>query len=199
MKTSLAKIGPSLLIVAQTIIAYLIIIIPAEYLLTEKYFVIPTIDPIAKTYLFLILFLIFFLVNFFLPKFKKISIKYWPIFLAALVISLIVSQAYAAFYNRLQENPKIFSLSSDWSIVGMEIEINGKNFGPAWQAGQVSVGDFIFRVEDWSENKIIVAQPNTTNYFTDQICVTKYNGKVSNCLPFKIRDPGELQQNSPSQ
>jgi len=80
----------------------------------------------------------------------------------------------------------------------MKIEIDGKNFGPAWKKGRVFVDDFEFRVEaeDWSDEKIIAEQPvpPRSHYFKGKMYVIKENGEKSNELPFNIRDPKELHQ-----
>ncbi|KUK82754.1 MAG: hypothetical protein XD98_0512 [Microgenomates bacterium 39_6] len=184
----------SFIIISQTIIAYFLIIIPAEYLLTEKYLILKYLYPHQKTLIFLIVFLAVFSINYFLPKVRKAGERFWPILLAALVVSLFVNQAYVGYYNRLQESPKIYSLSNDWSIVGMEIEIDGKNFGPVWQMGKVKVDDFELQIKDWTEEKIIVIQPHPPQFFTGELYVEKYNGRISNRLPFTIKSPGELHQ-----
>jgi len=183
-----------LVVIAQTIIFYLLVIIPAEYLLTEKYSLLKFIYPQQKTTIFLIIFISIFLANYFQPKFKKIGQRLSLVLVIVLVIVLFVNRAYTGFYHRLQENPKVYSLSSDWSIVGMKIEIEGKNFGPAWRKGRVAVGDFPMQTKAWTEEKIVVIQPHPPQFFTGELCVEKGNGRVSNCLPFTIKSPGELHQ-----
>ncbi len=184
----------SFIVIAQTIIFYLLIIIPTEYFLTEKHLLLKYIHPHQKTLIFLVLFLILFLLNYLSSKTKRIGEKLWPVLAVALIMALFVNRAYTGFYNRRQENPKIYSLSSDWSIVGMEIEIEGKNFGPVWQMGKVVVDDFPMQVKDWTEEKIVVIQPHPPRFFTGELCVEKGNGRISNCLPFTIKNPGELHQ-----
>jgi len=196
MKPVFKKLILPITISAQTIVLYLLIIIPADYLLTEKYLVFKYIKPQTKTYIFLSVFLIVFFLNFLLKKVAKISKKCWPVLLTALIALLFANKAYTSFYNELQKQPKIYSLSSDWSIVGMKVEIDGKNFGPAWKKGKVMVDDFEFRVspEKWSEEKIIAEQLIPPKYFQGEIYVENHFGNESNKLPFKIRDPGELHQ-----
>jgi len=191
MKKYLAFFLP---VICQTVVFYLFIIIPLEYFLTEKYSFLKFIHPQQKTTLFLIIFTIVFLANYCQPQIRKIGQRLGLVLMVFLIIALLADQAYTEFYQRLQENPKIYSLSSDWSIVGMEIEIDGKNFGPAWQAGKVTVDDFQMQVKDWAEEKIIILQPHLPRFFTGELCVEKYNGRVSNCFPFTIRNPGELHQ-----
>ncbi|MBP8591209.1 hypothetical protein KBI33_01920 [Candidatus Shapirobacteria bacterium] len=196
---------PALLIASQTIILYLLLVIPAEYLLTEKFLILKYISSLQKTFLFLAVFLIFFLVNYFSRRAQKAGAKFWPVFLAALFVVLLVNRAYTDFYQRLQEEPKIYRVFSswattgepkeiDWSIVGMEIIIDGKNFGSAWQPGKVLVDDFEFQIKEWGEEKIIAVQPHPSRFFSGSLYVQKDNGRESNRLPFTIRDPGELEQ-----
>jgi len=194
MRSVLKKLVLPIIVSAQTIILYLLIIIPAEYLLTEKYLIFKHIKPHTKTYILLSIFLLVFLLNFLFKKLAKISKKYWPVLLAALVALLFTNRAYTSFYNDLQKQPKIYSLSSDWSIVAMRIEIDGKNFGPAWQKGQVFVDDFKLRTEteNWSEERIIAVQPVPNKYFQGEIYVENHFENTSNKLSFRVRDPGEL-------
>ena len=194
----------ALLVIAQTIIFYFLLIIPAEYLLTEKFLVLKHISSSQKTFLLLAVFLIVFLANYFSSKIQKIGAKFWPVFLVALIVCLFVNRAYTGFYQRLQEEPKIYRILSswatvgqpkeiNWSMVGMEIIIDGKNFGPVWQPGEVFVDDFEFQVKEWGEEKIIVIQPHPPRFFNGSLYVQKYDGRESNRLPFTIRNPGELQ------
>lgn len=190
-----SRIFPLPLIISlETIIFYLVTIIPIEYLLTEKYFVLKFIYPRQKTTIFLIIFAVVFLANYFRPKFKMMGQRRSLFLVITLFIVLFTNQTYANFYNRLQETPKIYSLSSDWSIVGMEIEVDGKNFGSAWQMGKVRVDDFEFQIKDWTEENIVVIQPHPPQFFTGEFYVEKYDGKISNRLPFTVRSPGELHQ-----
>jgi hypothetical protein len=194
----------ALLVIAQTIIFYLLLIIPAEYLLTEKFLVLKHISSSQKTFLLLAVFLAVFLVNYFSRRVKKIGAKFWPVFFAALIVGLFVNRAYTDFYQRLQEEPKIYRILSswavvgepkeiNWSMVGMEIIIDGKNFGPAWQSGKVFVDGLEFQIKEWGEEKIIAIQPHPPRFFSGSLYVQKYDGRESNRLPFTIRDPGELQ------
>ena len=194
----------ALLVIAQTIIFYLLLIIPAEYLLTEKFLVLKHISSSQKTFLLLAVFLAVFLVNYFSRRVKKIGAKFWPVFFAALIVGLFVNRAYTDFYQRLQEEPKIYRILSswavvgepkeiNWSMVGMEIIIDGKNFGPAWQPGKVFVDGLEFQIKEWGEEKIIAIQPHTPRFLKGGLYVQKYEGRKSNRLPFTIRDPGELQ------
>jgi hypothetical protein len=184
----------SFIIIAQTTVLYLLIIIPTEYFLTEKHLLLKYIHPHQKTLIFLVLFLILFLLNYLSSKTKRIGEKFWPVLAITLITALFVNRAYTGFYQHQQEFPKIYSLSSDWSIVGMEIEIEGKNFGPAWRMGKIKVDDFEMQVKDWTEEKIVVIQPHPPRFFSGELCVEKDNGRKSNCLPFTIKNPGELPQ-----
>ncbi|MDD3679352.1 MAG: hypothetical protein PHX72_00625 [Candidatus Shapirobacteria bacterium] len=184
----------SIVALSETFLIYLLVITPTEYLLTEKNLILKFIDPRQKTQIFLLIFVIVFLINYFWSKLRKAGEKFWPILAGGLLIALLANQVYVNFYNKLQENPKIYSLSSDWSIVGMEIEIDGKNFGPAWQGGQVLVNSFPLQIKDWAEEKITIIQPHPPEYFQGEIYIRKENQKESNRLPFTIRNPGELHQ-----
>lgn len=184
----------SLFIALEAIFFYLLLIIPGEYFLTEKFLVFKYIKPAVKTYILLGVFLLTFIVH---QKWKKMfswERRFWPAIVILFVAALFANRAYSSFYQNLQRYPKIYSLSSDWSIVGMEIVIDGKNFGPTWKKGEVRVDDFPFLIKEWSEEKIVAVQPVPKKYFLGKIYVRKADGLESNRLPFKVRDPGELHQ-----
>jgi len=186
----------SLFIALEAIFFYLLLIIPGEYLLTEKFLVFKYIRPATKTYILLGVFLLTFVIH---QKWKKAfswERRFWPAIAVLFVAALFANRAYSSFYQGLQRYPKIYSLSSDWSIVGMEIVIDGKNFGPAWKKGEVLVDDFPFLVKEWSEEKIVAVQPvpPMSHYFKGKMYVIKENGEKSNKVPFNVRDPGELHR-----
>ncbi len=177
------------LIALESLIIYLLIIIPTEYLLTEHWLIWKRVSQAQKTGLFLAVFLIVFLFNQPGKSFRFFGKKHWPIIFLFLIGLLWGNGVYRGYYNRRQEIPRIYSLSSDWSIVGKQITIDGKNFGPVWRAGKVAVDDLEFMVVDWSEEKIIIAQPHPDRFFSGTIMVKNWRGNTSNSVDFEIRDP----------
>ncbi|MGI6278814.1 MAG: hypothetical protein ACOYJ8_03355 [Patescibacteria group bacterium] len=181
-----------ILVALETIIIYLITIIPAEYLLSEKWLVIRRITDNQKTYYFLAIFLIIFLLNHFFKKAARAGERGWQIIILAFIAALWGNQQYQDYYGQIQNQPRIYSVSDNWTIVAKPITIEGKNFCPAWQAGEVKVNDFSFNVLEWSEEKIVAEQPVSPDYFTGQLYVENCHGKKSNSIVFEILDPGEL-------
>ena len=181
------------LVVLETLIVYLLIIIPTEYLLTEKWLILTRITADQKTYLLLAVFLLTFLANYFFQRVARLSRRGWQVIVLVLIFLFWGNKNYTKYYNRLQEFPRIYSLSSDWSIVGKQIIIEGKNFGPIWRQGKVTVDDFEMLILDWSEEAIVAEQPHTPEYFLGQMTVKNWRGNKSNGVAFKVRDPGKLE------
>jgi len=184
-----------LLITLKTFVIYITIIIPTEYLLTEKYLILKYIRGDQKTYIFLIIFLLTFLTDYFSQKVNRVGQRYWQMILALFIALLGVNRTYTGYYNELQKQPRIYSINSNWSIIGMPITIEGKNFGPIWQRGTVKVNDFEFIIKEWDEEKIIAVQPAPKKYFLGELFVSNHFGNESNKMRFKIRDPNELRNN----
>jgi hypothetical protein len=150
------------------------------------------IDGRTKSYLFLFIFTIFMLINHFLAKSFTNNRKFFLAIFILFVLSVVLNKKYSVFYSHLQQYPRIYSISSNWSIQGMPITIEGKNFGPVHEKGQVVVGDLSFEIESWSERKIVAIQPVPSSFFVDKLQVIAFNGKKSNEIDFKIRDPKEI-------
>jgi len=179
----------------ETFIIYIIIIISAEYLLTEKYLILKYIHGNQKTYIFLAIFLLTFLANYFFQKVNRAGKKYWQPILALFIALLCANHIYIGYYNNLQKQPRIYSVSPTWSIIGTPITIDGKNFGPIWKKGTVKVNSFEFAIKEWDEEKIIAIQPAPKKYFIGEMVVSNHFGNQSNKVEFKIRDPNELRNN----
>ena len=184
-----------LLVALKTFVIYITIIIPTEYLLTEKYLILKYIRGDQKTYIFLTIFLLAFLADYFSQKANRVGQRYWQVILALFIALLCVNRAYTGYYNELQKQPRIYSVNSNWSIIGMPIAIDGKNFGPIWQRGAVKVNDFEFIIKEWDKEKIIAVQPAPKKYFTGELVVSNHFGNESNKVGFKIRNPNELTNN----
>lgn len=180
------------LVALESLIVYLLIIIPAEYLLTEKWLILTRITTDQKTYLLLAVFLLVFLANYFFQKVGRLGRRGWQVIVLIFILLLWGNKNYLKYYNRLQEFPKIYNISSDWSIVGKQITITGKNFGPVWQKGKVTVDDFEMLILDWSEEEIVAEQPHPPEYFSGQMTVKNWRGNTSNGVAFEVRNPGEL-------
>ncbi len=182
-----------LVIFLETLIIYLLVIIPTEYLLTEKFLFIPHITTSLKTALFVVVFLLVFLANRSLSGFWQKSQKLLPLLLILFAASLFLNRTYANFYNSLQNKPKIFATSSSWGIQAMPVVITGKNFGPVWRSGQVYVDQVSMLVKDWSEEKIVITLPVPPKHFKGQLFVVSAEGEKSNAVAFEIRNPDFLK------
>jgi hypothetical protein len=192
IKELITKYSLSIIVSLETITVFLLVIIPAEYLLMEKFLVYKFIDGRVKSRLFILIFLSLFVLNYFLKKFRKFGQKYLKILVLACLLSIIGNKFYSNYYGRLQQYPKIYSVSSNWSIQGMPIIIEGKNFGEAWEKGKVKVGDIVFEIQSWSSQKIVATQPVPDHFFQGTLKVIKNNNDESQEIPFEIRDPSTL-------
>jgi hypothetical protein len=182
-----------LVVFLEAFILYLLTIIPAEYLLTEKFLIFPTISAQAKTGLFAAIFFVTFIFNYFNRAVLEKSLKILPVLIILFIIGLFAHRAYSNFYSSLQSRPKIFTISSDWGIQAMPITISGKNFGPAWARGEVYVDDVPMIIQDWSEEEIVAKLPVPPRHFRGRLFVIGANGEKSNSYPFEIKNPDFLK------
>jgi len=177
----------------ETFITYFLIIIPTEYFLTEKFLIIPTISNQIKTTLFISIFLIVFLLNYFGASFFEKSKKLLPLLVILFVASLFLNRSYSDYYSSLQDQPKIYKISSDWGIQAMSITITGKNFGSIWEKGEVRVDEVVMEVESWQDDQIVAHLPVPPRHFQGRLFVIGANGEKSNSYPFEIRNPDFLK------
>jgi hypothetical protein len=179
-----------LLTALQTITLYILVIVPTEYYLTEYTQTLKFITSQTKTLIFIPIFLIVFSINYFLIKKNK---KYWLPITLLFVASLIGFSRYRQYYSYLQQFPEIYSLSSDWSIQGKKITIDGKNFGSVNDQSSVKVGDIEFLINQWSNTEIVVTQPLVDDFGQKELYIYRAdNNKQSKKIPFEIRDPADL-------
>lgn len=191
----ISKYCLQIIVSLETIILFLLVIIPAEYLLTEKYLVYKSIDSKTKTALFLGIFLAIFAINYFSRKvFRAGRFFLRSLFLICLA-GIIGNKFYSNYYGSLQQYPRIYSISSDWSIQGMSVAIEGKNFGATHESGRVVVGNLEFETKSWTEEEIVAVQPVPDHFFEGEIIVVKFDNKESQGVPFEIKDPAVLDNN----
>ncbi len=181
-----------LIVAGLTLVAYLPTVALVEYALTEQWLIIPKIsEDIKLLILTSLLVLVFYLVTI-RNKWREWCYQHKSWLVLLVVISLMLFKVYSNFYQQLQQHPKIFSISSNWSIQGSLIRIRGKNFGPAHEAGQVLVGDVLLTNKKWTNEEIIVEQPVSNHYFTGHLQVINHDDHDSNSIEFTIKDPGQL-------
>jgi len=177
----------------ESIIAYVFLIMSLEYLLTEYFLITPYISGVWKTALFIFLLIVFVLVYYFRNQGRKASRKKILFLIFLTFVSLLVFREYRRFYDFLQQFPKIYKISSSWGIQGIEIKIEGKNFGPTWQPGKVFVDEVEFIVKEWSPNLIVAEQPVPPCFKKGNLRVISNKNTISNGVSFEIKDPIFLQ------
>lgn len=193
IKAFIGKYLLSIVVCLETIVLFLIIIIPTEYLLTEKYLICTYVDSRTKTIIFLAILIILYLLNYFWKSFADIGKHlFLPLCLFTLA-AIIGNRYYLQYYSYLQQFPRIYSISSNWAIQGMPITITGKNFGPTWNPGTVKIGNLDFvQIEYWSDEKIIVTTPVPNKFSDTYLFVVNFAGQESNKVDFEIRNPDKL-------
>ena len=184
--------------ILETIVLYILIVVPLEYLLTEYFLIIPYLSNNIKTSIFLVLLTVIFLIRY-LRGFSK---EYHPLFILLIFLltglSVFGYREYRRFYEQLQTYPKIYKISRNWGIQGVLVNIEGKNFGPTWQPGKVYVDDIEFIVKYWSPSLIVVEQPVPPRFFKGNLYVKlfgdDFESKVSNMIDFEIKNPDFLDE-----
>lgn len=173
----------------QTIIFYILVIVPAEYYLTESSRTLKYLGSGTKTLIFIPIFLLVFIFNYFVIK----NSKSWLLISIVFFLSLFGFYKYRQYYSYLQQFPRIYSLSSDWSIQAKKIVIDGKNFGSINDESYVRAGGIDFMIDQWTNEKIVASQPMSTEYGETYLYVYRAdNQKRSNKILFELRDPAEL-------
>lgn len=190
----LKKYGRSLVVVMQALAIALFLIMAAEYLLTEYWLITPHITARQKTWALLIVFGFIFSVQQVKKKRQTGLLTGLIIWSTVLVMALVGNYFYGQYYQQLQRYPKIFTVSSDWSIQGMKVRIEGKNFGPANEAGQVMVDDLQMNNVKWTEQSVLVEQPVPAQYFVGQLVLERADGMTAEGGEFEIKDPGKINQ-----
>lgn len=165
----------------------------AEYIITEIIFIIPRFSAHIST---ISLFIIVVLVSALVVAKKAEHVK--PPFTTAIQVQILLGitifavAQYQSFYSSLQEYPKIKSLNKNWSIQGDRIAIDGKNFGPAWQPGKVTVGGQEFRVISWTDTHVVVEQPISVPVMSDRLMLCNISMNCSETIQFTIKHPSEV-------
>lgn len=177
----------------ETLIGYFILGGVLEYLLTEYFWVVNHISDSQKTIFLFFLFFLFFSANFFSKNFHSFIRRALIPIICLFLISLFGFKGYRQYYGRLQQIPRIKSLSQNWSIQATKIEIRGKNFGSEHQPGRVFVNDFEFKIVVWGPEIIIAEQlMPAKKFFKGKFYLIRANGIKSEEIDFTIRDPADL-------
>ncbi len=187
------KIKTAIVSILETIIFYILIITPAEYFLTERFLVFPFLSSDIKTFIFIAILVIIFVINYFSEPPKKFSRLFIIIVFVLAGFSGFGYKKYLNYYGELQTYPKIYSISQEWGIQAVLVNIEGKNFGPTWQPGWVFVDEVEFRIVYWSPYLIVAEQPVSPKFFKGKLYLKDANNKISNGRDFEIRDPDSLK------
>ncbi len=179
-------------ITMQTIIVYVAVMMPLEYLLTEPLLIIPEISEFYKKIFLFSLFSSIFILNFFIDRISGFFSSSIFALITIFFISLAVFKIYNIHYKQLQQIPHIFDISQDWSIQGTLVKIEGKNFGYEYQPGQVMVNNTEMIIRQWSDQEIIFQQPVLDEFFDGNLMVKSFNGNLSKPIEFQIKDPDDL-------
>lgn len=83
---------------------------------------------------------------------------------------------YTQYYRWLQTVPKVASVSKSWAIPGDRIAIEGRNFGPAWQQGRVTVGDIELMIVSWTDRRVVAEMVMSERYPTDELIIHTHRG-----------------------
>jgi len=192
IKKNIDKHSFQIVVYVETIILFLLIVIPLEYLLTERFLICKNIDDKLRTNLFFAIFSLIFFLNFFWKRFFIIGKFFLRILSILFIIVLLCNNLYSTYYKYLQKYPKIFSVTPNWAIQGMTISIDGRNFGPEWQNGKVLVDDIKLEIKSWSDSKIVTVFPVPTKFGVKNLKVVRADNYESNKVNFEIRDPNNL-------
>ena len=186
------RIKTTVISLLEAVVSYILVVVPTEYFLTERFLILPNLSPNIKTFIFFAILVIIFIINYFseLPK------RYNWFFIISVFILTCLSvfgyRKYLNYYAELQTFPKIYHISHEWGIQASLINIEGKNFGPTWQSGRVFVNEIEFMVTYWSPYLIIAEQPVPPRFFKGKLYVQDFENKRSNGRDFEIKNPDSL-------
>lgn len=171
---------------------YCLLFLPIEFLLTEIMFKVPKISQYISFSVIILMVIFFNLVNW--RIFFKTRKSYFIIFLFFFFTGLF----YLAYRNEKLSReylPKIYYYNPKWGIQQVEVKIEGVSFGPVWKRGKVVLDGANMNILDWGENKIIAEIPVPEKFGQVTLSIVREDGKVSNGVPFEIKDPKVLLEN----
>ncbi|MEA2056634.1 MAG: IPT/TIG domain-containing protein [Patescibacteria group bacterium] len=190
MKKLKLLITQGLFVALLSLALYQPIVLVLELLTTEFFLLFIRISTEVKT---LVLFLILLLIVFS----KKIisalgQAKTQKTVMLVFVFSLVIGFTYHKYWLHLQKYPRIYSKEPDWTIQGSKIVIEGKNFGQAYEIGEVYLDDIKLESQYWTNYKIIAKQPVTDDYGKHRLYVKRQDGFTSNKIEHIVKNPGEI-------
>lgn len=187
------RIKTTVISLLEAVVSYILVVVPTEYFLTERFLILPNLSPNIKTFIFFAILVIIFIINYFseLPK------RYNWFFIISVFLLTCLSvfgyRKYLNYYAELQTFPKIYHISQKWGIQAIIVNIEGKNFGSTWRPGEVFVDDVEFNIKYWSPFLVVAEQPVPPKFFKGKLYLKDNNNRVSNSRDFEIRDPDSLK------
>lgn len=173
------------------LVAYTLIFLPVEYLLTEVVLLIPRFSSWWAILFLLILSAIFTFINF-EKSLERKSFRF--LFIILLLGSGVAYGVYRHYKLELEYLPKIYQVTPRKGIQAAVVNISGVNFFPTWKPGKVFLGGQEMNIKSWSEEKIIAEQPVPFQFGRVDLCVVRKDGMLSNKIPYVIRNPDEFKQ-----
>lgn len=172
---------------------YCLLFLPIEFLVTEILLKIPKFPQYVCLLVMVSLALFFNLVNW--RVIFKTRRSYF-IILLFFFFSFFFYLAYRGEKISREYSPKIYWYNPKSGFQQMEVKIEGVNFGPVWKKGKVVVDGAEMNILDWEENKIIAELPVPGKFGLFTLTIVREDGKVSNGVPFEIKDPKTLLENA---
>lgn len=176
---------------ALSLSIYSLFFLPIEFILTEIKFVTPKLPPGISVSLIVGLIIVFSLISW-QSRLKTIR-SYLILFLFVSVCSLVYFK-YRDEKLAREYLPKIYSYFPNRGIQAQIIKIEGVNFGPVWKRGDVYFRQERMGVIDWREKSLTIEVPVSGNFGMTELKVLTKEGKISNPVPFEIRDPATLNK-----
>jgi hypothetical protein len=168
---------------------YCLFYLPAEFLITEILLKTPKISPGISLSVLITLMIFFNLV-----RWQKVFRRKKDYF--AILIFLFFSGFFYLGYRKEKLSreylPKIYKYSPTWGIQQVEVIVEGVNFDPVWKRGRLVFEGGEMNILDWQEKKIRAEVPVPNKFGWVYLSVVRRDGKVSNQVPFEIRDPDTL-------
>lgn len=184
------KIQNQFLIILLVITFFNLFILPLEYYITNVALVVYTIHPHVNILIF-----IFFVMLANLMNVEKIKMK-TDIYLITILFIFLINLVFFKIANRMNlfniDDPLIYEYFPREGYQAEIISLKGKNYFPTWKKGKVLLNNKELNIINWSENLIIAEQPVFGEFGTFELEVVRIDGKRSNKVYFKVKDPSLL-------
>lgn len=120
-----------------------------------------------------------------LTKWPKLGLMIMLLF----IVTLYGHRQYERFYAKLQETPRIRSLSKEWGVPWSYVKLTGKNFGSEWEPGQVRIGETEMIIRKWTPKEIIFEIDAIAAIGQQELVVTNSVGqRQKETISFEVRE-----------